>query len=114
MPIQNSPPARQTKSQARTQAVLAPTPRAPLDSNPEVPQLRDQLDRGPIMEGGAPSRKEGRGPRRSSSFSGVIGSFPGLSRTILKVPGEDDEGEEEDYVEEEGSDGTEAVSQGLF
>ncbi|MBW0521575.1 hypothetical protein O181_061290 [Austropuccinia psidii MF-1] len=74
MPIQHSPPARQT----RTQAVLTPTPRAPLDGTPAVPQLRAQLDRRPIMEGAAPSRKKGRGPRRSSSFSGVVGRFPGL------------------------------------
>ncbi|MBW0553739.1 hypothetical protein O181_093454 [Austropuccinia psidii MF-1] len=45
MPIQHSPPARQTISQARTQAVLTPTPRAPLDGTPEVPQLRAQLER---------------------------------------------------------------------
>ncbi|MBW0555793.1 hypothetical protein O181_095508 [Austropuccinia psidii MF-1] len=61
------------------------------------------------MEGAAPSRKEGRRPRRSSSFSGVVGRFPGLSRTSLKVPGEDDENEEENSVEEEESDGTEAT-----
>ncbi|MBW0498317.1 hypothetical protein O181_038032 [Austropuccinia psidii MF-1] len=78
MPIPHSPPARHTRSQARTEAVLTPTPRAPLDGTPEVPQLRAQLGRGAIMEGAAPSRKEGRGPRRSSSFSGVVGSFPGL------------------------------------
>ncbi|MBW0562522.1 hypothetical protein O181_102237 [Austropuccinia psidii MF-1] len=78
MPIQHSPPARHTRSQARTQAVLTPPPRAPLDSTPAVPQLKAKLDRGPIMEGEAPSRKEGRGPRRSSSFSGVAGGFPGL------------------------------------
>ncbi|MBW0582598.1 hypothetical protein O181_122313 [Austropuccinia psidii MF-1] len=109
MPIQHSPPARQTRSQARTQAVLTPTPRTPLDSTPAVPQLRAQLDRGPIMEGEAPSRKEGRGPRRSSSFSGVVGGFPGLSRASLKVPGEDDEEEGENSVEEEESEGTEAA-----
>ncbi|MBW0562038.1 hypothetical protein O181_101753 [Austropuccinia psidii MF-1] len=109
MRIQNSPPARQTRSQARTQAVLTPTPRAPLDGTPAVLELRAQLDRGPIMKGAEPSRKEGRGPRRSSSFSGVVGSFPGLSRTSLKVPGEYDEEEEENSVEEEESDGTEAA-----
>ncbi|MBW0585119.1 hypothetical protein O181_124834, partial [Austropuccinia psidii MF-1] len=75
---------------------------APLDGTPAVPQLRAKLDRGPILEGAAPSRKEGRGPRRSSSFSGVVGGFPGASRTIFKGPGEDGE--------EEGSDGTEGVS----
>ncbi|MBW0533355.1 hypothetical protein O181_073070 [Austropuccinia psidii MF-1] len=109
MPIEHSPPARQARSLARTQAVLTPAPRAPLDGTPAVPQLRAQLDRGPIMEGAAPSRKEVRGPRRSSSCSGVVGGFPGLSRTSLKVPGEDDEEEEGDSVEEEGSDGTEAA-----
>ncbi|MBW0575872.1 hypothetical protein O181_115587 [Austropuccinia psidii MF-1] len=109
MPLQHSPPARQTRSQARTQAVLTPTPRVPLDGTPAVPQLRAQLDRGPRMEGAAPSRKEGRVPRRSNSFSGVVGSFPGISRTSLKGPGEDGEEEEENSVEEEESDGTEGV-----
>ncbi|MBW0480997.1 hypothetical protein O181_020712 [Austropuccinia psidii MF-1] len=89
MPIQHSPPSRQTRSQAGTQAVLTSTPRAPLHGTPEVPQLRPQLDRGPRMEGAEPSRKEGRGPRSSSSFSGVVGGFPGTSRTIFKGPGED-------------------------
>ncbi|MBW0551661.1 hypothetical protein O181_091376 [Austropuccinia psidii MF-1] len=78
MPVQHSPPARQTRSQARAQAVLTATQRAPFYRPPEVPQLRAQLDRGPHMEGVAPSRKEGRGPRRSSLFSGVVGQFPGL------------------------------------
>ncbi|MBW0509318.1 hypothetical protein O181_049033 [Austropuccinia psidii MF-1] len=109
MPIKHSPPARQTRSQARTQAVLTPTPRAPLDGTPAVSQLRAKLDRGPILEEAAPSRKEGRGPRRSSSFSGVVGGFPGASRTIFKVPGQDGEEEEENSVEEEESDGTEGV-----
>ncbi|MBW0518911.1 hypothetical protein O181_058626 [Austropuccinia psidii MF-1] len=91
MPIQHSPPARQTRSQARAQAILNPTPRAPLDITPAVPQLRVQLDRGPIMKGAEPSRKEGRGPRRLNSFSGVVGRFPGLSRATFKGPGEEEE-----------------------
>ncbi|MBW0570572.1 hypothetical protein O181_110287, partial [Austropuccinia psidii MF-1] len=90
IPIQYSPPARQTRSQARTQAVLTPTPRAPLDGTPAVPQLRAKLNRGSILDGAAPSRKEGRGPRTSS-------------------PGEDGEEEEDNSVEEEESDGTEGV-----
>ncbi|MBW0541591.1 hypothetical protein O181_081306 [Austropuccinia psidii MF-1] len=61
------------------------------------------------MEGAAQSRKEGRGPRRSNSFSGVVGKFPGLSRTIFKGPGEDGEEEEEHSEEGEESDGTEGV-----
>ncbi|MBW0567438.1 hypothetical protein O181_107153 [Austropuccinia psidii MF-1] len=104
MPIQHSPAARKTRSQARTQTVLTPTPRAPLDGTPAVPQLRAQLDRGPRMEGAAPSRMEGRRPRISSSFSGVVGGFPGTSRTIVKGPGEDGEEEAENSVEEEDSD----------
>ncbi|MBW0569148.1 hypothetical protein O181_108863 [Austropuccinia psidii MF-1] len=88
MPIQHSPPTRQTRSQARAQAVLTPTPRAPLDATPEVSQLRAKLDRGPILEGEAPSRKEGR---------------------ELHGPGENGEEEEENSVEEEESYGTEGV-----
>ncbi|MBW0491127.1 hypothetical protein O181_030842 [Austropuccinia psidii MF-1] len=68
------------------------------------------LDRGAILEGAGPSRKEGRGPRRSSSSSGVVVGFPRLSRTTFKGPGEDgEEEEEENAVEEEESDGTEGV-----
>ncbi|MBW0537851.1 hypothetical protein O181_077566 [Austropuccinia psidii MF-1] len=39
--------------------------------------------------------KERRGPQRSSSFSGVVGRFPGNSKTICSGPGEDGEEEEE-------------------
>ncbi|MBW0568303.1 hypothetical protein O181_108018, partial [Austropuccinia psidii MF-1] len=99
----------QTRSQAQTQAVLTPTPRAPLDGTPAVPQLRTKLDRGPILEGAEPSRKEGRVPRRSNCFSGVVGSFPGISRTTFRGRGEDGEEEEKNSVEEEESDGTAAA-----
>ncbi|MBW0592398.1 hypothetical protein O181_132113, partial [Austropuccinia psidii MF-1] len=61
------------------------------------------------MEGAEPSRKEGRVPRRSNSFSVVVGNFPGISRTSFKGPGEDGEEEEENSAEEEESDGTEGV-----
>ncbi|MBW0485991.1 hypothetical protein O181_025706 [Austropuccinia psidii MF-1] len=100
MPVQHSPPAKKTRSQTITQAALTPTARAPLDGTPAVPHLRAQLDRGPILEGAAPSRKEGRGPRISSSFSGVVGSFLGLSRTTFKGPGEDGEEEESEGTED--------------
>ncbi|MBW0531848.1 hypothetical protein O181_071563 [Austropuccinia psidii MF-1] len=109
IPLQNSPPARQTSSQAQTQAVLTPTPRASLAGTPAVSQLRAKLDRGHILEGEAPSRKEGRVPRRSSSFSRVVGGFPGLSRTTFRGPGEDGEEEEENSVEGEEYDGTKAA-----
>ncbi|MBW0518769.1 hypothetical protein O181_058484 [Austropuccinia psidii MF-1] len=108
MSIQHSSPARKTRSQAKAQAVLTPAPRAPLDGTPAVPQLRAQLDRGSHMEGAAPSRNEGRGPRRSNSFLGVVGRLQGTSRTIFKGPGEDCE-EEENSVEEEESDSTECA-----
>ncbi|MBW0530637.1 hypothetical protein O181_070352 [Austropuccinia psidii MF-1] len=61
--------------------------KSPLDGTTEVPQLRANLDRQPNLEGEAPSRKEGRGSRRSSSFSGVVDGFPRTSRTTFKGPG---------------------------
>ncbi|MBW0466272.1 hypothetical protein O181_005987 [Austropuccinia psidii MF-1] len=106
MLVQHSPPERQRKTQARAQADLTPAPGAPLYGTPAVPQLRAYLDRGPNLEEAAPSRKEGRCPRRSSSFSGVVGTFPGILRTIFKGSGEE---ELENSVEEEESDGTEVV-----
>ncbi|MBW0483620.1 hypothetical protein O181_023335 [Austropuccinia psidii MF-1] len=63
MLVQHSPPAKNTRSQ-RHQAVLTPTARAPLDRTPSVPQLSTNLDRGPPMEGAAPSRRGG--PRSRS------------------------------------------------
>ncbi|MBW0470446.1 hypothetical protein O181_010161 [Austropuccinia psidii MF-1] len=68
MPIQNSPPARQTRSQA----VLAQTPRVPLDGTSEVPQLRAHLDRRPVME----RRK------RAKKFKFLFRSSWWLSRTF--------------------------------
>ncbi|MBW0468846.1 hypothetical protein O181_008561 [Austropuccinia psidii MF-1] len=85
MSIQHSPPQRQT----RNQAVLTPTTRVPLYGTPEVPKLRAHLNIGPVIEGAEPSRKEGRGPRRSSSLSEVVESFPGLSRNTFKGPADD-------------------------
>ncbi|MBW0474428.1 hypothetical protein O181_014143 [Austropuccinia psidii MF-1] len=45
MPIQQSPPARKKRSQAITQAVLTPSPKAPLDGAPAVPQMRVKYGR---------------------------------------------------------------------
>ncbi|MBW0564572.1 hypothetical protein O181_104287 [Austropuccinia psidii MF-1] len=59
MTIKHSPPERQTRSQARAQAVLTPTARAPLESTLAVPQLSAQLDRGlNLEEQHHPGRKE--------------------------------------------------------
>ncbi|MBW0571198.1 hypothetical protein O181_110913, partial [Austropuccinia psidii MF-1] len=54
-----------------------------------------------------PGRKE-ECPEDQDLF-GVVGGFPGTSRTTFKGPGEDGEEEEENSVEEEESDGTEGV-----
>ncbi|MBW0474358.1 hypothetical protein O181_014073 [Austropuccinia psidii MF-1] len=99
----------QTRSQARAQAVLTPTPRAPLDGTLAVAQLRANLHRAPILEGEETFRTEGRGPRRSNSFLGVVGGFPGASRNIVRGPGEDGEEAGENSVKGEGSDGIEGV-----
>ncbi|MBW0568055.1 hypothetical protein O181_107770 [Austropuccinia psidii MF-1] len=85
MPIQHSPPARQKLSQARTKAI----------TEEQIWKVQHR-----------PGRKSAK---KTSSFSGVVGGFPGLSRTTLKGRGEDGEEEEENSVEEEGSDGTEGV-----
>ncbi|MBW0466152.1 hypothetical protein O181_005867 [Austropuccinia psidii MF-1] len=84
MPIQNLCLTRPTRYQARTKAVITPTTRVTLEETPAVPQLKAHLGRGPVMEWEAPSRKEGRWLRRSSSFSGVVCAFSGISRTTLK------------------------------
>ncbi|MBW0569496.1 hypothetical protein O181_109211 [Austropuccinia psidii MF-1] len=100
MPLQHSPPEEQTRSQARALVVLTPTPSTLLDGTPAVPPLKAQLDRGLIKEGAAPSSKEVRVPIRFNAFSGVVGSFPGISRTTFRGPGEDVEEKEGNSVEE--------------
>ncbi|MBW0585771.1 hypothetical protein O181_125486 [Austropuccinia psidii MF-1] len=71
MPVQHSPPAKNTKSQRNT-SVFTLTERVPLDHTPSVHQLSANLDRGPTMEGAAPSRQGGMKSRRSRSFSGLL------------------------------------------
>ncbi|MBW0469202.1 hypothetical protein O181_008917 [Austropuccinia psidii MF-1] len=88
MPVPHSPPSRKTRSQARAQAVLTPTPTAPLDVTP------------------AEGRKR---TKKINFFSGVVGGSPGLSTTTFKGSGKDGEEEEENSVEEEQSDATEGV-----
>ncbi|MBW0477560.1 hypothetical protein O181_017275 [Austropuccinia psidii MF-1] len=58
MPIQYSPPAKNTGSKT-SQAILTPTERAPLYCTSLVHQLSGNLDRGPCMEGAEPSKREG-------------------------------------------------------
>ncbi|MBW0530590.1 hypothetical protein O181_070305 [Austropuccinia psidii MF-1] len=78
MPVQHSPPAKKAISQ-RNPAVPAPTARLPLENTPSVHQLSANLHRGPPMEGAAPSRRGGMKSRRSRSFSGILGGYPGMS-----------------------------------
>ncbi|MBW0544186.1 hypothetical protein O181_083901 [Austropuccinia psidii MF-1] len=94
----------------RNTAVLTPIERIHLEHTPSVHQLSANLDRGPPIEGEAPSRRGGMKSRRSRSFSGLLGGYTGNSegaRAILGVVG-DEEGEEsveeEDYGETEVAD----------
>ncbi|MBW0590755.1 hypothetical protein O181_130470 [Austropuccinia psidii MF-1] len=109
MPVQHSPPANNTRSQ-RHQAVLTPTARAPLDRTPSVNQLSTNLDRGPPMEGEAPSTRGGVKSRRSRSFSGLLGGYPGISQGPRSRSGEAEDEEGEESVEEEGSEETEVAA----
>ncbi|MBW0593761.1 hypothetical protein O181_133476, partial [Austropuccinia psidii MF-1] len=71
MPVQHSPPAKNTRSQINP-AVITPTARFPLDFTPLVHKLSENLDRGPPIEGEALSRRGGMKSRRSRSFSGLF------------------------------------------
>ncbi|MBW0497109.1 hypothetical protein O181_036824 [Austropuccinia psidii MF-1] len=108
MPVQHSPPAKNTRSQ-RNPAVLTPTARVPLDRTPSVHQLSANLDRGPPMEGAAPSRRGGMKSRRSRSFSGLLGGYPGMSEGARARLGEVEDEEGEESVEEEDSGETEVA-----
>ncbi|MBW0568580.1 hypothetical protein O181_108295 [Austropuccinia psidii MF-1] len=102
MPVQHSPPAKNTLPQ-RNPAVLTPTSRVPLDRPPSAHQLSANLDRGPPMEGEAPSRRGGMKSRRSRSFSGLLGGYPSMSEGARERLGEDEDEEGEGCVEEEES-----------
>ncbi|MBW0543924.1 hypothetical protein O181_083639 [Austropuccinia psidii MF-1] len=109
MPVQHSPPAKSTRSQ-RHQAVLTPTARAPLDHTPSVHQLSANLDRGPPMEGEAPSRRGGVKSRRSRSFSGFLGGYPRISQGPRSRSREAEDKEGEESVEEEESEETKVAA----
>ncbi|MBW0473258.1 hypothetical protein O181_012973 [Austropuccinia psidii MF-1] len=57
IPVQYSPPAKNTKSRIH-KVVVAPTARAPLDHTPSVHQLGANLDRGPPMVEQNPPEEE--------------------------------------------------------
>ncbi|MBW0464837.1 hypothetical protein O181_004552 [Austropuccinia psidii MF-1] len=86
MPLQHLAPARKTKYQARAQAALTPTPRAPLDGTPAVSQLKAQLDGGPNLEGAAPSREEGPGEDDEEGRRILCTGGPTLAQTNKPVP----------------------------
>ncbi|MBW0593545.1 hypothetical protein O181_133260 [Austropuccinia psidii MF-1] len=89
MPVQHSTPARQTRSQARAQVVLTPTPRAPLDGTPEVPQMRAHLDRGPNLKEKNHPRRRVEGQEDQVPFQellAVLQYFQGpLSKVLVKM-----------------------------
>ncbi|MBW0467613.1 hypothetical protein O181_007328 [Austropuccinia psidii MF-1] len=53
------------------------------------------------MEGAAPSRRGGMKSRRSRSFSGLLGGYPGMSEVERAILGEAEDEEGEDYEETE-------------
>ncbi|MBW0515945.1 hypothetical protein O181_055660 [Austropuccinia psidii MF-1] len=108
MPVQHSPSDKNIRSQ-RNPVVLTPTARVPLDHTPSVHQLSANLDRGSPMEGEAPSRRGGMKSRRSRSFSGLLGGYPGTSEGARARPGEFEDEEGEESVEEEDSGETEVA-----
>ncbi|MBW0535936.1 hypothetical protein O181_075651 [Austropuccinia psidii MF-1] len=61
------------------------------------------------MEGEAPSRRGGMKSRRSRSFSGLLGGYPGMSEGARARLGEAEEEEGEGSVEEEDSGETEVA-----
>ncbi|MBW0496553.1 hypothetical protein O181_036268 [Austropuccinia psidii MF-1] len=102
MLIQNSPPAKNTRSQIYP-SVLTPTARVPLDRTPSVHQLSENLNRGPPMEGAEPSIRGGMKSRISRSFSGLLGGYPRMSEGARARIGEfeDEEGEDSGETEVE-------------
>ncbi|MBW0483647.1 hypothetical protein O181_023362 [Austropuccinia psidii MF-1] len=62
------------------------------------------------MEGAEPCRRGGVKSRRSRSFSGLLGGYPGISEGTRCRLGEADNEEGEDSVEEEESEETEVAS----
>ncbi|MBW0524349.1 hypothetical protein O181_064064 [Austropuccinia psidii MF-1] len=102
MQVQHSPLSKNTRSQ-RNPAVFTPTARVPLNRTPSVHQLSANLNRGPPMEGEAPSRRGGMKSRRSRSFSGLLGGYPGISEGAKAILGEVEDEEGKGSVEEEDS-----------
>ncbi|MBW0514607.1 hypothetical protein O181_054322 [Austropuccinia psidii MF-1] len=62
------------------------------------------------MEGAAPSRRGGMKSRRSRSFSGLLGGYPGVSEGARSRLGEAEDEEGEESVEEEESEETEVAT----
>ncbi|MBW0570403.1 hypothetical protein O181_110118 [Austropuccinia psidii MF-1] len=62
------------------------------------------------MEGAAPSRRGGMKSRRSRSFSGLLGGYPGMSERARARLGEAEYEEGEESVEEEESEETEVAT----
>ncbi|MBW0467371.1 hypothetical protein O181_007086 [Austropuccinia psidii MF-1] len=86
MPIQYSPLARQTESQAIAQVVLTPTPRAPLENTPEFPQLRAQFGRSSTIQEGRKRAENSVKEEQSDCTEGVpapVGALQGTGWPTL-------------------------------
>ncbi|MBW0535206.1 hypothetical protein O181_074921 [Austropuccinia psidii MF-1] len=120
MPVQNSPKAKNNRSQ-RIQAVQTPKEGAPLDHTPSFHQQSENLYRGPPMEGAAPSRRGVMKSRRARSVSGLLGGNSGISQGPRSGSGESEyeEGEESEKTEVEAAfagapEASEAANLSLF
>ncbi|MBW0528935.1 hypothetical protein O181_068650 [Austropuccinia psidii MF-1] len=85
MPVENSPPAKNTRSQ-RNKVVLNCIARVPLNHKQSDHELSEFSDRRPPMEGEETSGRGGMKYRRVRSLSGFFGGYPGISqgpRSIL-------------------------------
>ncbi|MBW0473344.1 hypothetical protein O181_013059 [Austropuccinia psidii MF-1] len=83
MPVQQSPPSKNTRSQKNSD-FLTPTVGVPLDLTQSVHQLSRNLDRRE-----EPSRRGGMNSVRSISFSGLLRGYPGICkrpRTLAEIP----------------------------
>ncbi|MBW0487767.1 hypothetical protein O181_027482 [Austropuccinia psidii MF-1] len=109
MPVQHSPSAKNTRSQIH-QVSLTRTSRAALDCTISFYQRSSNLDRGPLMEGEASSRRGCVKSRRSRSLSGFLGGYPSISQGPRSRSGEAEDEEGEESVEEEESKETEVAA----
>ncbi|MBW0509939.1 hypothetical protein O181_049654 [Austropuccinia psidii MF-1] len=85
MSVQYSPPARQTRSQARAQAVLTPTPRAPLMASQKT-ILKGPGEDGEAEEENSVEEEESDGTEVVPALLGASQSTGGLTLAQSNQP----------------------------